>query len=38
MKKAKNVDEYIADAPVELQSRLKQLRKVIKDCAPTALE
>ncbi len=38
MKTAKNVDEYIANAPEELQSKLKQLRKVIKDSAPEALE
>lgn len=38
MKKAKDVDEYIANAPAELQSKLKELRKTIKDCAPQALE
>ena len=38
MKRARTVDEYIANAPEELQSKLKQLRKIIKDCAPDALE
>ena len=39
MKKAlKNVDAYIASAPKEVQSRLKELRRAIKKTAPTALE
>ena len=38
MKRAINVDEYIASAPEDLQSRLEQIRKIIKDAAPEALE
>ena len=38
MNKAKNVDEYIADAPKETQSKLKELRATIKEVAPTAEE
>ena len=45
MKRAKDVDpdtigvdEYIASAPKEVQGKLKELRKVIKDCAPEAIE
>ena len=38
MKKVKDVNEYIANAPQDLQSKLKQLRKAIKDCAPEAQE
>ncbi len=38
MKKAKDVDEYIASAPEEVRVRLKQLRKTIKECAPKAEE
>jgi len=38
MKPVKDVDEYIASAPKDLQSKLKQLRKAIKDSAPKALE
>lgn len=38
MKSAKDVDEYIADAPKEVQSRLKQLRATIKKVAPHAQE
>ncbi len=33
-----NVDEYIAKAPKDLQGKLKILRKIIKDCAPEAVE
>lgn len=36
--KPKSVDEYIANAPKDLQNRLKQLRKIIKDAAPDAQE
>lgn len=32
------VDEYIALAPEDLQDKLNELRKVIKDCAPDVLE
>lgn len=38
MNKAKDVDEYIASAPKELQGRLEQIRTVIKECAPYAEE
>lgn len=38
MKTAKDVDEYIANAPEDLQSKLTQLRKTIKDSAPEAVE
>ncbi len=38
MKKAKDVDEYIAGAPEELQGKLRELRKVIKSVAPKAEE
>ena len=39
MKKApKDVDEYIASAPKEVQGKLTQLRKAIKEAAPTAVE
>ncbi len=38
MKKAKDVDEYIANAPSEVQGKLKQLRAVIKAVAPDAEE
>ncbi len=36
--KAKDVSEYIANAPKELQDRLKQLRQAIQTCAPKAEE
>lgn len=38
MKKAKDVAEYIANAPVEMRSSLKQLRSVIKKVAPKSQE
>lgn len=38
MKTAKNVDEYIASFPKEVQSRLKQVRAEIKSLAPQAEE
>src|SRR3989344_6764964 len=38
MKRTKDVDEYIANAPKELQSKLRELRKAIRDCAPEAVE
>ncbi len=38
MLKAKSVDEYIAKAPKEVQSKLKELRKVIRSTAPLATE
>ena len=36
--KPKNVDAYIAAAPKELQSKLKELRAVIRKAAPSAVE
>jgi uncharacterized protein YdhG (YjbR/CyaY superfamily) len=38
MKKAKDVDEYIANAPREIQERLKELRSAIKSVATGATE
>lgn len=38
MKRAKDVDEYIVNAPEDLQSRLKEIRKIIKSSAPKAEE
>ncbi len=35
---AKDVDEYIANAPAEMQDKLRQLRAAIKQVAPKALE
>ncbi len=36
--KAKNVDEYIANAPKEAQSKLREIRAAIKSAAPKADE
>jgi uncharacterized protein YdhG (YjbR/CyaY superfamily) len=38
MKKAKDVDEYIAKAPKEVRGKLKELRAIIKSAAPKAEE
>ncbi len=38
MKKAKDVDEYIANAPKEVQGKLRELRATIKAAAPDAQE
>jgi uncharacterized protein YdhG (YjbR/CyaY superfamily) len=39
MKKTpKDVDEYIASAPKEVQAKLKELRAAIREVAPTAVE
>ena len=38
MKPVKNVDEYIAQAPKEVQEKLQELRAVIKSTAPSAEE
>lgn len=35
---AKNVDDYIASAPKEAQSKLREIRAVIKSAAPKAEE
>jgi len=37
-KKPKDVDEYISQAPDEVQSKLRELRAAIKETAPTAVE
>ena len=38
MKQAKNVDEYIASAPEDVQPKLRELRIAIKEVAPDANE
>ena len=38
MKRAKDVGEYIATAPKDVQGKLKELRMAIKSVAPTAEE
>jgi uncharacterized protein YdhG (YjbR/CyaY superfamily) len=38
MKKPKSVDEYIASAPKEARSKLRQMRKIIREMAPQAEE
>ncbi len=38
MKHAKSVDEYIKDAPKEVQAKLIELRAVIKEIVPEAVE
>jgi uncharacterized protein YdhG (YjbR/CyaY superfamily) len=38
MKKARNVEEYIANAPKEIQGRLRQMRACIRSAAPGAKE
>lgn len=38
MKKAKDVNEYIANAPKELRGKLKEMRAIIKAAAPKAEE
>ena len=38
MRKPKDVDSYISSAPKEFQSRLKEIRKAIREDAPTAEE
>ena len=38
MKKAKDVDEYIAKAPRELRGKLQELRAIIQSAAPKAEE
>ena len=38
MRKPKDVDFYIASAPKEVQSKLQQIRKAIKEVAPDAIE
>ncbi len=36
--RANNVDEYVAQAPPELQERLRELRRAIQQVAPEAQE
>jgi uncharacterized protein YdhG (YjbR/CyaY superfamily) len=38
MKSWKNVDEYIAAAPKDLQSKLREVRAAIREAAPDAAE
>jgi uncharacterized protein YdhG (YjbR/CyaY superfamily) len=38
MKPIKSVDEYIANAPKDVQAKLKQLRAIIRQAAPSAAE
>lgn len=38
LKKAANVDSYIAGAPKKVQGKLKELRAAIRSAAPKALE
>lgn len=38
MKKAKDVDEYIESAPLEVKGRLQEIRSIIKEVTPDALE
>ncbi len=38
MKKAKDVDEYISQAPTEVQQKLRAVRKAIQEVAPDAEE
>lgn len=38
MNKVKTVEEYIAQAPLKVQFKLKEIRKIIKTTAPNAEE
>lgn len=38
MKSVKNVDEYIKNAPENVQEKLNELRKTIKETCPLAVE
>ncbi len=38
MKNFQNVDDYIMNAPADLQAKLNELRAIIKECAPLAEE
>ena len=38
MKRAKDVDEYIANAPEEMRGKLQEIRAVIRKAAPNAEE
>jgi uncharacterized protein YdhG (YjbR/CyaY superfamily) len=34
----KNIDEYIAKFPIEVQEKLQKIRKIVRDAAPEATE
>jgi len=34
----KNIDEYIAKFPIEVQEKLQKIRKIVQDAAPEATE
>ena len=38
MQHATDVDEYISNAPKDVQGKLKEMRAAIKECAPKAME
>jgi len=38
IKKAKNIDEYISLWPIEIQRKLEQIRKLVKEIVPDAEE
>lgn len=38
MKKANNIDEYIADYPAEIQQKLEEIRAIIRKAAPKTTE
>lgn len=38
MKKAATVDEYIENAPIDVQEKLRNIRTAIKEVAPESLE
>lgn len=38
MGKPKDVDAYITEAPKEVQSKLREIRKAIREAAPDAIE
>lgn len=38
MKQAKNIDEYIADFPEDIQAHLQSIREAIRKAAPQATE
>lgn len=34
----KNIDEYIANFPIEVQEKLQKIRQIVQDAAPEATE
>lgn len=38
LKKPKDIDEYIAATPKELQERLRQIRQIVRETTPDAIE